>query len=592
LIDKVIGFATAALGSADGLGVFSQDSRVDHWASLSAEARVPGRQIGWVDPDQKVGAVSFDLRRAEPSRAGAIAAVIATLTAIFAILAIGVSTGFDPLQRLDNHAAQSAYDFSARRESFVSFLDAVAVIFSNLFVGIALVTGAVYAAWRRESRVAMWIVASGVAAIGGNALIKLIFKRPRPVFDKPLHEIGGWSFPSGHAAGAAMFFTIAILITIVVTGRGWRRRIIIAVLVLLGLGVGASRIFLGVHYVSDVAAGLCFGAAVTLGLWLLLVTDATRLPHELAVLTGTGRNRVAVVINPSKIADVEAFKSRVRAVAGRDGWRDPIWFETTVDDPGHGQALAALESEADLILVAGGDGTVRAVCEEAARTGVAIGIVPHGTGNLLARNLDIPLNTRDALDVAFSGQDRAIDLASMVTDTGTNTSFLVMAGLGMDAAIMTGVNDQLKEKVGWLAYFVSGLKVARYPAMKVQISVDGGDFKKFRARTVVVGNVGFLQAGIPLLPDAQIDDGRLDVVVIAPKRFIGWLAIIVRVVGRQRRTNESLDRLTGHKVVIHAEKPMPMQLDGDPVGEGTEITAEVQPGVLLVRVPVALAPAI
>jgi YegS/Rv2252/BmrU family lipid kinase len=325
---------------------------------------------------------------------------------------------------------------------------------------------------------------------------------------------------------------------------------------------------------------------------LLLVTDATRLPHELAVLTGTGRKRVAVILNPSKIADVDDFKIRVREVADRDGWKEPIWFETSIEDPGYGQALLALQAGVDLIVAAGGDGTVRAVCEEVARTGVAVGILPHGTGNLLARNLGIPLNIRDALDVAFSGQDKAIDLGTYKTDSGTDTCFLVMAGLGMDAAIMTGVDDTLKEKVGWLAYFVSGVKAARFPAMKVEISVDDGEFKKFKARTVVVGNVGFLQGGIPLLPDAQIDDGMLDVVVLAPKRFIGWLAIIVRVIGRQRRTNERLDRLTGHKVVIRAEKPMPMQLDGDPVGEGQEITAEVQPGVLLVRVPVALAPAI
>ncbi|MCW2771353.1 MAG: PA-phosphatase, partial [Aeromicrobium sp.] len=269
----------------------------------------------------------------------------------------------------------------------------------------------------------------------------------------------------------------------------------------------------------------------------------------------------------------------------------PIWFETTIEDPGHGQANAALHEGVDLIVAAGGDGTVRAVCEEAARTGVAVGILPHGTGNLLARNLGIPLNSRDALDVVFGGQDRAVDLATLETDSGANTTFLVMAGLGMDAAIMTGVNDQLKSKVGWLAYFVSGVKAARFPAMKVQISVDDGEPRKFRARTVVVGNVGFLQGGIPLLPDAQIDDGMLDVVVIAPKRFIGWLAIIVRVVGRQRRTNERLDRLTGRTVHIQAEKPMPMQLDGDPVGDGQTITATVQPGVLLVRVPVAPAAA-
>ncbi len=535
--------------------------------------------------------MSFDLRRAEPSRAGVLTRVIAGLAVVFVLLAVMVSTGFDGLQSIDDNVGEAAYDFSSRHSSFVDFLDVVAIVFSNLWCAIVLALGAAYALYRRERSVALWIVVSAAVAIGGNALIKVIFQRDRPVFNKPLHEIGGYSFPSGHSAGSGMLITIAVLMAIVVTHRGLRRRILITLLVLIGLGVGASRVFLGVHNLSDVVAGLTFGTAVTLGLWLLLVTDATRLPHDLAVLTGSGRKRVAVVLNPSKIAGVEEFKERVRTVAARDGWSEPLWFETTIEDPGYGQALAALEAEVDLIIAAGGDGTVRAVCEEVARTGVAVGILPHGTGNLLARNLGIPLNTRDALDVAFSGQDRAIDLGTYKTDSGTDTCFLVMAGLGMDAMIMNGVDDQLKDKVGWLAYFVSGVKAARFPAMKVQISVDDDEFKKFKARTVVVGNVGFLQGGIPLLPDAQIDDGLLDVVVIAPKRFIGWLAIIVRVIGRRRRTNDQLGRLTGRKVVIRAEKPMPMQLDGDPVGEGLEITAEVQPGVLLVRVPVALAPA-
>lgn len=535
--------------------------------------------------------MSFDLRRAAPARPAILLWALAVPVALFAILAICIGTGASAMIDLDHDVSEQAYDFSSRHDGLVSFLDFVAIAFSNLMAGAALLLLAAYAMWRHERRVAIWIVVSGVLAIGGNALVKLAYERERPVFNKPLHEIGGYSFPSGHAAGAGMLVTVAILMTIVLTGRGWRRRIIVIVLAAIGLGVGASRIFLGVHYLSDVVAGLSFGTAIALGLWILFVTDATRLPHELAVLTGSGRKRAAVILNPAKVGDVTEFKARVRLVAEREGWTEPLWYETTVEDPGYGQATSALHEEVDLIVAAGGDGTVRAVCEEVARTGVAVGILPHGTGNLLARNLSIPLNSRDALDVVFGGQDRAIDLSTLTTDSGTNTTFLVMAGLGMDAAIMTGVNDQLKSKVGWLAYFVSGVKAARFPAMKVQISVDDGEFRKFRARTVVVGNVGFLQGGIPLLPDAQIDDGLLDVVVLAPKRFIGWLAIIVRVIGRQKRTNERLDRLTGRKVVIRAEKTMPMQLDGDPVGEGQEITAEVQPGVLLVRVPLAPAPA-
>ena len=538
--------------------------------------------------------MSFDLRRAAPARPTVLPRVLIGLGAVFVLIAVLVVTG--ATRAFDESVTESAYRFSVERPGFVTFLDDVALAFSTMGVVLMLAIMFAYAMGRREWRVAEWIVAAGTTALVGNALIKLIFRRDRPEFDwftyageapLKLHEIGGFSFPSGHSSGAGMLATVAILFTIVLTGRGWKRRILITLFATVGVLVGISRVMLGVHYASDVAAGLVLGTLIALGLWVVMVTDATRIPVELAALTGTGSKRAGIILNPAKVGEVAEFKSRVTLVAERAGWQELLWFETTIEDPGHGQAEAALAADVDLIIAAGGDGTVRAVCEEAARTGVAVGILPHGTGNLLARNLGIPLNTRDALDVVFDGQDKAIDFATYATDTEIDTSFLVMAGLGMDAAIMTGVNDQLKEKVGWLAYFVSGVKAARFPAMKVQISVDDGEFKKFRARTVVVGNVGFLQGGIPLLPDAQIDDGKLDVVVLAPKRFIGWLAIIVRVLGRQKRTNERLDRLTGSKVVIKAEKSMPMQLDGDAVGEGKEIRAEVHHGVLLVRVPLA-----
>ncbi|MGA8851925.1 MAG: diacylglycerol kinase family protein [Aeromicrobium sp.] len=531
--------------------------------------------------------MSFDLRRATPERPAVLLVVLGVLGAIFTLLAVFALNQWWPVGPIDEGVALRAFEFSVDRPRFVDLLNSAAVAFSTVGCIIGLVGFLAHALWQRERRIGIWIVASGATALAGNALLKLVFRRERPLTVGTLNDIGGYSFPSGHAAGAGMFFTVAILVTIVLTGRGWRRRILIAIFSVLGLFVAASRVLLGVHWTSDVAAGLVFGVGVTLGLWVLIVSDTVRFPTELAMLTGAGTKQVAVVLNPIKVGDVEDFKTRTTAVAAARGWSAPLWFETTIEDIGHGQAAEALRAGVDLIVAAGGDGTVRAVCEEAAKTGIAVGILPHGTGNLLARNLSIPLNTRDALDVVFDGQDKAIDLGAFGTDTGIDTSFLVMAGLGMDAAIMTGVNDQLKEKVGWLAYFVSGVKAARYPAMKVQIAVDDGEFKKFRARTVVIGNVGFLQGGIPLLPDAQIDDGQLDVVVLAPKRFLGWLAIIVRVMGRQKRTNDRLDRLTGHKVVIKAERPVPMQLDGDAVGEGKEIHAEVQPGVLLVRVPLS-----
>ncbi|MFT4299349.1 MAG: diacylglycerol kinase family protein [Aeromicrobium sp.] len=532
-----------------------------------------------------------DLRRAEPSYRGVFGVVLGCLTLLVALLTIEVTSGWDPFGDFDRTLTRRATDATDRSGLLLDLGKALAVAF-NTWPVVALVAAVIaWAAWRREWGIAAWITVSGLVVVLGNPALKALVDRPRPPQNGDVYEIGGWSFPSGHAAGAGLLLVIAVMLTIVTTGRGLKRRLLITLWAILAAAVAASRVFLGVHYPTDVVAGLAFGSGVTLALWLLLATDATRLPSELAMLTGTGGKKAAVVLNPAKVGDVEEFKNRVRAAAKAHGWSEPLWFETSVEDPGYGQSLDALAAGVDLIVAAGGDGTVRAVCEEAARTGVAVGVIPHGTGNLLARNLDIPLNSRDALDVAFGGQDKAIDLARYRTDSGVDTSFLVMAGLGMDAMIMTGVDDDLKKRVGYLAYFVSGLKALRFPGMKVTITVDDGEPQTMRARTVVIGNVGFLQGGIPLLPEARIDDGQLDVVVLAPRRFLGWLGIAWKVITRRKRNTERFARFTGARVHIQATSDTPMQLDGDPVGEGTEITAEVRPGVVLVRVPVVPIPA-
>ena len=192
---------------------------------------------------------------------------------------------------------------------------------------------------------------------------------------------------------------------------------------------------------------------------------------------------------------------------------------------------------------------MRTVCAELAGTGVPVGVVPAGTGNLLARNLDLPLYLNAAVEVGLNGQDRAIDIVRIAGDgIGEDEHFLVMAGMGFDAAIMEGATEQIKAKVGWFAYVISGLRNLMFPAIRVDISVDDGPFTRHRARTIVVGNVGFLQAGLPLLPDATIDDGRIDVVLVNPARFLSWLRVVVRVVGRgpqARRDRQPDDRPQG-----------------------------------------------
>ncbi|MDZ4236173.1 MAG: diacylglycerol kinase family protein, partial [Dietzia sp.] len=155
-------------------------------------------------------------------------------------------------------------------------------------------------------------------------------------------------------------------------------------------------------------------------------------------------SRVAVIYNPIK-AGVDEVRRRTAERAALHGWTDPVFFETTEEDPGVGQAEEAAASGVGLVLACGGDGTVRSVAQGLVGTGIPMGVVPLGTGNLLARNLDIPLDDVDrAVRVAMSGRSRGVDLGLVrYTDGDGHTHddvFLVMLGAGMDADMIAGTH--------------------------------------------------------------------------------------------------------------------------------------------------------
>jgi YegS/Rv2252/BmrU family lipid kinase len=468
----------------------------------------------------------------------------------------------------------------------VDLLVAIEHAFGTVPLTVLTVFTAVALYLRKHVRAALWTVGVMLAASLTTYFLKRYFQRDRPVWDDPIHQISGFAFPSGHSSGISSAAGVAIVLALLLVRRRGLRRLVVGTSVFLVLLVGLDRILLGVHNLSDVVAGYAVGSFWVLAGVLVFDPAPRSRPREAFTEPVPSSRRLAVVLNPIKVEDVAAFKQMVTRMVVEAGWSRPDWYQTTVEDTGRSMAEQAAISGAAMVLVCGGDGTVRTVCAELAGTGVSVGVIPAGTGNLLARNLGIPLFLQAAVDVALNGQDRAIDLVRISGDgIPEDEHFMVMAGMGFDAAIMEGANEQIKAKVGWLAYVVSALRNLMFAPVRLEISVDDGPWTRHRAVTVVVGNVGYPQAGMPLLPDAAIDDGVLDVVILHPRRFLSWIPLAVRVLSKGKRLDETLDRKTGRTVSIRASSDTPRQVDGDPIGAGRELHAECVHGRLLVRVP-------
>jgi diacylglycerol kinase (ATP) len=303
------------------------------------------------------------------------------------------------------------------------------------------------------------------------------------------------------------------------------------------------------------------------------------------------RPRIAIVVNPTKV-DLPFARRTVAAICAEAGWAEPTWLLTTRADPGEVQAREAVRGGADVVCAFGGDGTVRVVGTALAGTGVPLGVLPAGTGNLLARNLGLPLDDLSAaIRVALSGRDMPVDVGRCLLDvTGEDEyprqlSFLVMAGLGFDAAIMAGVEEAMKERLGYLAYVAAGARNLRGPRMRVRLKYDDDEPITRRVRMVLAGNVGRIGGGITLMPDARIDDGILDTVTLSPRGVVGWTAVAGRVLTRRRTDHRLVEHRRCQRLHITIDEPQPVQVDGDVVAEVRSIELFLDPLALIVRMP-------
>jgi diacylglycerol kinase (ATP) len=293
--------------------------------------------------------------------------------------------------------------------------------------------------------------------------------------------------------------------------------------------------------------------------------------------------RCAVIYNPTKVSD--KFHALVEEGLQRNGWSNTLWLETAAEDPGRAMTRQAVAEQVDLVIGAGGDGTIRYVADGLAHTGIPMGLVPAGTGNLLARNLGLPLEEVEAIEVALSGQGRLIDLVRITVDDRAPEHFAVMAGIGVDAMIMDETNEDLKDKVGSAAYFVAAAKALGRLPVRLTVQLDNNRPVRRHAMLCVIGNVGTLRGNLTLIPGASPEDGLLDLYIASPRRFWHWVKVALRLITRRAKKDDQVDQHIGKTVRIVIDGKDDYQLDGDVVGESTTLFAEIQPGALAIRVP-------
>ena len=241
---------------------------------------------------------------------------------------------------------------------------------------------------------------------------------------------------------------------------------------------------------------------------------------------------------------------------------------------GHAAALAGEHAAAyDAVFTLGGDGTAVEVIGALAGSGKPVGVLPGGTGNLIARTLGIPINLSRAVAALVQGDEAAIDLGEI----SGGRRFAFSAGIGIDARMIEGAPAHLKRRLGVTAYVISAARaVLRREDFLVRATVDGTMHER-RASAVMVVNFGaVLNDLIRLGPDIRSDDGVLDLCIFSPVTLGDSLRVLWRLFRKDFRSDACVLYLPGRHFHLETVPPRTAQADGELIGP-TPLTITVAP---------------
>jgi YegS/Rv2252/BmrU family lipid kinase len=293
---------------------------------------------------------------------------------------------------------------------------------------------------------------------------------------------------------------------------------------------------------------------------------------------------VTVIINPISGTGGRADVARERAEYARSLLRQRGVAGDVVltERPGHARTLvrSALDAGVSTILAWGGDGTVNEVASELAFRPETLAVVPSGSGNGLARYLKIPFEPNRAFDVAFGGETRCIDAGEL-----DGRLFFNIAGLGLDARVAQRFAADGLLRRGFRRYLeITAAELIAYQPDEHTVVIDGDPVRR-KTLLVAIANARQYGNGAVIAPQARIDDGRLDIVIVGHRSpLMAFLQVPLVFAGQIARLPDVIIR-TGIDIEITSAAPVVYHVDGEPFVGGAAVRAHVRPNALRIKVP-------
>lgn len=264
---------------------------------------------------------------------------------------------------------------------------------------------------------------------------------------------------------------------------------------------------------------------------------------------------VAVIAHAGK--SLGGGLDELRKVLASRGVDRPLWYEVEKSKGAPKMIGKALEDGADLLFIWGGDGMLQRCIDASAGSGVTIAILPAGTANLLAKNLNIPLDIEAAVDLGLHGTRRELDVGVI-----NDERFAVMAGTGLDALMIRDMGSGLKDRVGKAGYIWTGAKHLGDGRVRTKVKVDGDTWFDGKATCVLLANVGTVLGGLTLFKDARPDDGKLEIGVVTAKGPLEWGRALGRALVSDPERSPFVQVTSGVSFDIRLDEKRPYELDG------------------------------